>query len=228
MSKFRHGNASRDAHITTLRAIIGVLVVLLLGAGYGWYQAPQNLTIHNPPDLRSGSTRAWWEVPPSTVYAFGLYVWQQINHWPKNGQVDYKANIDRYSAYLTPSCQRQLKANYQRRVDRRELNDRVRTLSEIPGHGYQPDDVTVLSRDQWIVALTAQINEYVHGMAVRSLAIEYYLRVVRADVDPESNPFGLQLDCFARPAERLELPDQAGSSETHRASPAEAGLEDIQ
>lgn len=225
MSKFRHGNASRDAHITTLRAIIGVLVVALFGVGYGWYQAPQNLTIHNPPDLRSGSTRAWWKVPPSTVYSFGLYIWQQINHWPKNGKVDYEANIKRYSAYLTPSCRRQLKQNYERRVNRSELKDRVRTLSEIPGHGYQSDDVTVLDRDHWIVSLTAQINEYVHGMSVRNLPIQYDLRIVRADVDPESNPFGLQLDCFARPAQRLSLPGQDDSSDKQSVSPAEAGLE---
>lgn len=225
MSQFRHGNAARDAHITTLRAIIGVLVVLCIGAGTGWYQAPQDLTIHNPPDLRSGSTRAWWKVPPSTVYSFGLYIWQQINHWPKNGKVDYKANLQRYSAYLTPACRRQLQANYQRRVSRNELDDRVRTLSEIPGHGYQPDDVEVLDRDHWNVALTTQINEYLHGTSVRDLYIQYDLRIVRADVDPDANPFGLQLDCFAKPAQRLSLPDQADSSDTHSASPAEAGLE---
>ncbi|KEZ76690.1 PFL_4703 family integrating conjugative element protein [Salinisphaera hydrothermalis] len=228
MSQFRHGNAARDAHIMTLRIMIGVLVLNLLVAMGGWYQARQDLTIHNPPDLRSGSTRAWWKVPPSTVYSFGLYIWQQINHWPKDGQTDYKANLERYSAYLTPSCRHQLNANYERRIGRHELSDRVRTLSEIPGHGYQPSDVTVLDRDHWVVALTAQINEYVHGMSVRNLAIQYYLQIERADVDPESNPFGLQLDCFARPAQRLSLTDQTDSSNTHSASPAEAGLEDDQ
>ena len=223
MSKFRHGNASRDAHINSLRVIIAVLAILLCGAGYGWYQAPQDLTIHNPPDLRSGSTRKWWQVPPSTVYAFGLYIWQQINHWPKDGKVDYKANLQRYSAYLTPGCRTQLARNYQRRVHRDELDDRVRTLSEIPGHGYQPDDVTILDRDHWVISLNAEINEYLRGTPVRDLYIRYYLRVVRSDVDPETNPFGLRLDCFAQPAVRLTWPHKTPDSETTDISPAEAG-----
>ncbi|STU59953.1 integrating conjugative element protein, PFL_4703 family [Klebsiella pneumoniae subsp. ozaenae] len=72
MSRFRHAVKNRDQHILTLRAACGVLVVFLLVAILGWMRAPSSLTIHNPPDLRSGSTRAWWEVPPSTVYSFGL------------------------------------------------------------------------------------------------------------------------------------------------------------
>ncbi len=64
MSRFRHAVKNRDQHILTLRIACGVLVVFLLVASIGWMRAPDNLTIHNPPDLRSGSTRAWWEVPP--------------------------------------------------------------------------------------------------------------------------------------------------------------------
>lgn len=222
--KFRHGNASRDAHITSLRLVIGVLLMLVFGAGYGWYQAPKDLTIHNPPDLRSGSTRKWWEVPPSTVYSFGLYIWQQINHWPKDGEIDFKENLERYSPYLTASCQTELARNYKTRVRRDELNERVRTLQEIPGHGYQPGDVTILGRDHWIVSLNAEINEYLHGTPVRDLYIRYFLQVVRADVDPETNPFGLQLDCFSKPAVRLTFPHQTPTSETTNASSNEAGI----
>jgi integrating conjugative element protein (TIGR03746 family) len=223
VSKFRHGNASRDAHIASLRLIIGVLAMLLAGTGYGWYQAPQDMTIHNPPDLRSGSTRKWWEVPPSTVYSFAFYVWQQINHWPKDGEDDYKDNLRRYRAYLTPACQTELSRNYEQRLRRSELDDRVRTLQEIPGHGYQSDDVTLLGRDRWIVSLNAQINEYLHGTPVRDLYIRYFLQVVRSDVDPETNPFGLQLDCFAEPAVRLTRSRDTPESENTDISSAEAG-----
>ena len=45
----------------------------------GWMMSSRNLTIHNPPDLRSGSSRPWWEIPPSTVYAFSFYIFQQLN-----------------------------------------------------------------------------------------------------------------------------------------------------
>ncbi len=79
MSKFRHALQNRDQHILTLRMICGVLVLCLFVAFAGWMRAPAKLTIHNPPDLRSGSTRAWWEVPLPTVYAFSFYIFQQLN-----------------------------------------------------------------------------------------------------------------------------------------------------
>lgn len=209
-SRFRNAVARRDAHISTLRLFILVLVVVCAGLWYGWKTAPQDLTIHVPPDLRQGTTQKWWYVPPSTVYTFGFYIWQQINRWPKNGKIDYKKNIVRYREYLTPSCRRKLTRNYEARVDRGELIDRVRGLHEIPDQGYSPADVTTLSRGAWIVRIDTQITEYLYGKPVRVLYIRYFLRVVRRDVDPETNPFGLMLDCFAKPAVQLEFPDKTG------------------
>ena len=62
------------AHINSLRLVIGLLIILGLYMAYGWQSAPRDLTIHVPPDLRSGSTRQWWDIPPESVYAFGLYL----------------------------------------------------------------------------------------------------------------------------------------------------------
>ena len=36
--------------------------------------------------------------------------------------------------------------------------------------------------------------------------MRYALKVVRIDIDPERNPFGLVLDCYARAPERIETP----------------------
>ena len=36
--------------------------------------------------------------------------------------------------------------------------------------------------------------------------MRYALKVVRMDIDPERNPFGLALDCYARAPERIETP----------------------
>ncbi|WP_111748813.1 PFL_4703 family integrating conjugative element protein [Salinisphaera orenii] len=204
MSKFRHGNAARDAHIRTLRLIIGALLLVAGGLWYGWQNAPEQLTVHIPPTLRSGSTRVWWKVPPADVYAFAFYVWQQINRWPDNGRTDYKANIAKYKAYLTPGCRRFLKHDYQARKNRNELQNRVRGVYEIAGQGYQADDVKVLNRDHWVVQLDLNITQYLNGMSVRNTDIRYYLRVIRHDVDASKNPWGLQLDCFARPPKQLD------------------------
>lgn len=79
MSMYRNANATRDAHIATLRAACGGLALACAALWWGWQQSPADLTVHIPPDLRSGSVQKWWEVPPSTVYAFSFYIWQQLN-----------------------------------------------------------------------------------------------------------------------------------------------------
>lgn len=104
MSRFRNEVAHLNAHVKTLRLGVCILFVLLLVMSAGWWSAPRELTIHVPPDLRSGSTRKWWEVPPESVYAFTFYIFQQLHRWPTNGEEDYPRNIDALSAYLTPAC----------------------------------------------------------------------------------------------------------------------------
>lgn len=122
MSRFRHAVKDRDQHIQTLRIACAVLAFFLLFTCAGWMLAPSKLTVHNPPDLRTGSTRPWWDVPPPTVYSFAFYIFQQLNAWPKNGEVDYSAKINALSPYLTPSCQDFLKADAKKRGDAGELS----------------------------------------------------------------------------------------------------------
>lgn len=64
MSKFKNALNARDNHIWTLRTACGVMLVLLVLSMLGWMMSPRNLTIHNPPDLRSGNSRPWWEILP--------------------------------------------------------------------------------------------------------------------------------------------------------------------
>lgn len=216
MSHFRHAVKNRDQHILTLRTICGVLLVLLLLTCVGWMLAPRNLTVHNPPDLRTGSTRPWWEVPPSTVYSFAFYIFQQLNAWPKNGAEDYPAKISALSAYLTPACQDFLQLEVKRRADGGELIDRVRVMYEIPGRGYSTRSVTIRDRDNWVVRLDLVADEYFHAEPVKRALVRYPLKVVRWEGDAERNQFGLALDCYDYTPQRLEasLPDtqQGGSS----------------
>lgn len=204
MSRFRHAVKNRDQHILTLRIACGVLVFFLLLTSIGWIRAPENLTIHNPPDLRSGSTRPWWEVPPPTVYAFAFYIFQQLNAWPKNGEVDYPAKIKTLSPYLTPACQDFLSTDAKKRGDSNELTGRVRVVYEIPGRGYQSKAVTVVDRDHWVVHLDLVADEYVSAEPVKRALVRYPLKVVRWDGDAERNPFGLALDCYDGVPQRLE------------------------
>jgi len=209
MSRFRNEIAHLQAHVKTLRLGAGALFAVALLLGFGWWSAPKQLTIHVPPDLRSGSVRKWWEVPPESVYAFTFYIWQQVQRWPTNGDEDYPRNLHTLSAYLTPGCRAFLQQDYELRRAGGELRQRVRGIYEIPGRGYGDNPTTrvqsVSNRD-WIVTLDVSADEYYGAEQVKRALVRYAIKVVRQDIDPERNPFGFALDCYASPPQRIETP----------------------
>jgi integrating conjugative element protein (TIGR03746 family) len=212
MSRFRNEITHLKAHIQTLRLGAGLLFALALAMGLGWWNSPRDLTIHVPPDLRSGSVRKWWDVPPESVYAFSWYVWQQMQRWPVNGEEDYTKNIHRLSAYLTPACKTFLQNDYAYRQTAGELRQRVRGIHEIPGRGYGDDPalrVRSVSERDWIVTLDVAADEFFGPEPVKRALIRYPLKVARSDIDPERNPFGLVIDCFDGIPERIHLPEPA-------------------
>lgn len=219
MSRFKNEIAHLQAHVKTLHLGAGALFVIALMFGFGWWHAPRDLTIHVPPDLRSGSVRKWWEVPPESVYAFTFYIFQQLNRWPTNGEEDYARNIRALSAYLTPACKTFLEHDFAVRRDNGELRQRVRGIYEIPGRGYGNDPATrvkTISDRDWLVTLDVTADEYYSAEQVKRALVRYPIKVLRLDVDPEKNPFGLALDCYSSPPQRIATPPPA-------APPARAG-----
>lgn len=210
MSRFKNEITHLQAHIKTLRLGAGALVIVALVMGGGWWSAPRDLTIHVPPDLRSGSTRKWWEVPPESVYAFTFYVFQTLNRWPTNGEEDYARNLHTLSPYLTPSCQAFLRADYDYRRSTGELRQRVRGIYEIPGRGYGDDPtarVRVVSDRDWVVTLDITADEYYGAEQVKRALVRYPVKVTRVDIDPARNPFGLALDCYEGAPQRISTPE---------------------
>lgn len=202
---------SQQAHIVSLRMVIGLLTLLCIGLGYGWWSAPRDLTIHVPPDLRSGSTRKWWDIPPESVYSFGLYIFQQMNRWPSDGETDYQANIARLGAYLTPNCKTYLQKDFELRRNSGELRKRERGVFEIPGRGI--DDPLYQHIEQhtindWTVSLDITADEHYGGERVKRAFARYPLHILRSDVDPEMNPFGLTWDCYSSNPQRIEASDE--------------------
>lgn len=218
MSRFKNEVAHLQSHVRTLRLSSTALFLLALALAVGWWHAPRNLLIHVPPDLRSGSVRRWWDVPAESVYAFTFYVFQNLNRWPKNGEDDYPRNIRALSAYLTPACKSFLDSDFAYRRDNGELRQRVRGVYEIPGRGYADEPtsrVRAISDNDWIVTLDISADEYYGGEMVKRALLRYAIKVARMDVDPEHNPFGLALDCYATRPERIlpaTLPAAKGSS----------------
>ncbi|RTB44132.1 PFL_4703 family integrating conjugative element protein [Pseudomonas aeruginosa] len=209
MSRFKNEVERLNAHIKTLRVGAAAILLVALVMGLGWWSAPRDLTIHVPPDLRSGSTRKWWSVPPESVYSFAFYVFQQLHRWPTNGEDDYARNLHALSPYLTPGCQAFLQADYDYRRSSGELRQRVRGVYEIPGRGYGDNPsarVRVLSDSDWIVTLDLSTDEYYGPEHVKRVPVRYPLKIVRSDVDPARNPFGLMLDCYDGTPQRIAVP----------------------
>lgn len=212
MSKYTNALRSDRFHIQSLRIVIFLMTIICCVLGYGWYSVPKHLTIHNPPDLRSGSTRAWWEIPTGSIYSFSFYIFQQLNRWPTDGEKDYKRNIESLSAYLTPQCYQFLINDYKQRNILGELRNRVRGVYEIPGRGFSQDRVKINSQDDWDVTLDLSTDEYYLDNPVKRVLVRYPLHIVRHDVDPEANPWGLALNCYRSTPQRIELPPKADSA----------------
>ena len=214
MQRYRYEIDNVRSHLRSLWIIIGVQIVVILALWFGWSQSPKYLTVHVPPDLRSGATQTIDEVPPANVYAFAFYIFQQLNHWSEDGAQDYGKAIFRISPYVTPRYRADLIADMELKGKQGELAYRVRGVQEVPGHGYAERRVDVLAPGVWVVWLDIDLFESVKGMTVKKTSIRYPLRVVRLSIDPESNPWGLALDGFAASGPRRlsesEIGDKTG------------------
>jgi integrating conjugative element protein (TIGR03746 family) len=196
MRRYRYEIDNVRAHLRSLWAVIALQALVIAGLWFGWSQSPERLTVHIPPDLRSGGVLAADAVPPPNVYAFAFYIFQQLNRWPEDGASDYGRAIFQVAPYLTPRYRADLIAELEQKGRQGELAYRVRGMQQIPGRGYEEGRVDVLSAQAWVVWLDIDLLESVKGMTVKRTAIRYPLRVVRYAVDLEANPWGLALDGF--------------------------------
>ena len=203
MARLKKALDGRDSHILTLRILIGILAIALFYSIAGWKAAPEHIKIDIPPDLRSGSTRGIQERHPFNVYAFGYYIFQQMNNWPVEGVEDYKKQINRLSCYITPRFKGELERDYEQRLKRHELNG-TRALQEMPDRPYTDKRVYVESGDSWVAFYDVNIKETFRSEIVKDIFVRYPVRIVRWDVDPECNLWGLALDGFYKNPKRLE------------------------
>ena len=197
MRRYRYEIDNVRSHLRSLWILIVLLTLMLAGWWFAWMRLPSHLTVHIPPDLRSGAVLSLDEVPPANVYTFAFYIMQQLNRWPVNGADEYGKAIFRVSAYLTPKFREQLIADLQAKAHAGELARRTRSLQVIAGAGYTSDRVDIVTPDQWVIWLDLELVEHLQGMIVKRTRIRYPVRVVRYAVDAEANPWGLALDGYA-------------------------------
>lgn len=210
MSNLKSQLHEKDRHIRTARLFAFLFFLAVLALSFVIYTFPNRLEVYNPPDLRAGSQRPWWEVPNSTVYAFAYQVFQQLNRWNVNGEEDYESNITALKPLLTPNCEAFLRQDYRDRQRHGELRDRVRGVYEIVGRGFSEDKVTIFSRDSWGVTLDLSVDEYFQDEPVKRVFTRFPISIVRMDIDSQKNPWGLGFNCYTSIPQRLAGVEQEG------------------
>ena len=176
--------------------MVGIEALLILILGIGLMRVPSALTIHIPPDLKTGAVVQPNQPLPANVYAFAVYIFQQLYRWPSDGATDFSHSIYSLSSYLTPAYREVLISDLESKAKRGELAGRERGMQELPGRGFVEDRVQTLKDGVWVAIVDMELIESVKGMSVKRKAIRYPLRVVRYDIDRETNPWGLALDGF--------------------------------
>lgn len=180
---------------------IVTLLVICLGLFAGWMRSPSQLTVHIPPDIQNGATIKAGMIPSPLVYSFTYEVWQQINYWPKDGEEDYKKNIQDYWSYLTPKFKRELLQEYDELKTNGQLQ-RVRYLQGLSGSAYDAVNVKKLDADTWEVDLKMQLTELKNNQPVKEVEIVYPIRVTRTNISARNNPYGLVIAGFASSPQR--------------------------
>jgi hypothetical protein len=75
------------------------------------------------------------------------------------------------------------------------------------GYGDNPSArVQVVSDRDWVVRLDISADEYHGSEQVKRALVRYPIKVVRLDVNPTRNPFGLALDCYDGALQRITVP----------------------
>ena len=205
MSRYDNLVHTKDTMIKGLLGAVLVLVLLLVLALVGWARAPSAITLHYPPDLSTGAQQQLGELPKANIYGFVFYIFQQLNRWPHDGQDDYYERIHTLQNYLTPACFEERLSDYTARNRNNELTGRSRAVWEIPGRGFSNQRVKATANDRWVVGLDLHVQETYRGERVKDRLIHFPIRVVRYAVDPELNPWGLALDCYAAAPRRIQV-----------------------
>ena len=205
-SRLLDAQAAARAHIFTLYMVIMFLMMGCIGLWYGWKESPQYLRISIPPDLRAGAVVRPDEYQAAQVFAFARMHHLALNRWEENGTEDFPKRIEELQAYLTPQYRDTLVQVMQNKMTRGELKGRTRYTLPLEGYNeYHDQHVKTLEDGSWEVSLEVEIVEKVAGLEAKRVRIRYPLSIVRINIDPVKNIWGLALNGIAQGKQEYRL-----------------------
>ena len=198
--------SAQTAHIRSLYIVIVALVAIAAYAMSGWRNAPKDLRIHLPPDLRSGAVTRPDELHGAHIYNFANQTMRALNRWETNGEEDYGKRIREFEYRLTEEYKEQLLREMNRKHADGELRNRTRYVIERAGfERYEKEYVVPLEDDSWLVWIDLVIKERTGSIEAKNVTVRYPMRVVRVNISPEKNPWGLAIDGYPRDLEPRRL-----------------------
>ena len=148
-------------------------------------------TISIPPDLSFGSVVETNKKSKYEIWSFAGYITQQIHLWNINGVVDFKNNIDKLGAFLTPRYRDYLEKQYINLNGIGELSNRERALQPIKAYS---EKNVVWNGSYWQVIIDYRLQEHISNQRFKDFNVRFFIKVTPRDIDPETNPWGLQID----------------------------------
>jgi len=205
--KFMNAIEQARYHIITLWGALLLSFLLNIFLIFGWYYNQNHIRIDIPPEIpQTGVTLQKGEVPKSTVYSFSIYIWQLLNHWEKDGKIDYRQQIENLSPFLTPKFRFALITHYNDLLAKGELQERIRLMSVVGEKKYSSQEVQNLGHGVWQVTLPMRLTEMmsINANVVKDAELTYIIRVVQWNIDAKSNPWGLALDGLIQSPSRTQ------------------------
>ncbi len=213
MTRLASERVALQQHIHFLYFALMVLLVMCCALWYGWQSAPDNLTVNIPPDLRHGAVVKPGEYAAATIQAFTFSTFREVNRWEEDGARDYGEKIFAAQAYLTPRYRQWLVDDMNDRAGNGELQGRSRYMLELEGADYSEENVESLADGSWLVHLRVMVVEDLGNIEVKRVAVHYPLRVVRMNISPQKNIWGLAIDGYPPGMEEalIDDPEEVGN-----------------
>lgn len=188
---------SQRAHLGSLYLVIVVLTCICFYTLSGWKSAPRDIRIHIPPDLRSGAVVRINEIHAANIYSYVNATMRALYRWEDNGEVNFGERIKELEYRFTQEYKEQLISELNSKQTRGELRNRARYVLERPGFEiYRPEFVVAYDDDSWLVWLDLEIVERTGNVEAKRTTVRYPFRVVRVNISPEKNVWGLAIDGY--------------------------------
>ena len=180
------------SHVASLRLVVAVLAVLCLGLGIALVTTSKDVRISLPPVLNFGASIKPGVIQPHEVYSFTGYIYQQMNTWRQDGEVDFPQNLTNLRFLLTNDGKNYFSQLIADLENEDQLGGRTRFI--VPLGNYEASMVKVVGTNNWIVKLRYALRETLNDIIIKDwITLEVQLPVRYENKDPEYNPWGLWL-----------------------------------